>query len=678
MLVLGMQGRCCRGCGGQSLERIASGPHGVRILSRPHSGPGLATLMELPLTLEELMDALDIHAALRRYWGYSEFRPMQEKIVQAILAGRDAAVVMPTGGGKSLCYQLPAALMDGTAIVVSPLIALMRDQVASLAANGLRSAFLNSSLTPTEQQRVMREAKKGVFHLLYLSPERLARQDTIEQLQQMNVSLFVIDEAHCISEWGHEFRPDYRQLGALKRYFPAVPIAAFTASATQRVRHDILQQLHLQEPAKFIVSFHRPNLRYIAKEVDDREQQRLMLAAIRANEGESVIIYAPTVNRVHETVDLLRAKRIDAVPYHGQMDNKHREQNQERWMEDEVRVVVATLAFGLGINKPGVRAVVHLALPKSLEQYYQEAGRAGRDGEPADCLLLWRKRDAGLLKHFIDQLEDHHEKQMAWARYREIRGFVESGECRHRTICRHFGETPKWTECGMCDVCRNLPEWMDATAEATVHRRLPKSAAPKKLSAADTAVVTKAADPLLHEHLRQWRRHKAAELQHPAYLIFSDVTLEDLARKRPRNRAELLGVTGIGQRKAERFGEEILFEIQRQQADAPSPIAPIAAPHQDLLVLLEQGRTLPEVAALTGTSVLAVVNRVCDLVAKGELRFRDEWIPLDHQQLIRDAVARVGGTRLKALKEILPPEVSYEEIRLMLVQLRRGAAPPAL
>jgi ATP-dependent DNA helicase RecQ len=615
----------------------------------------------------------DLLTPLRRYWGYSSFRPLQEQIVRSLLAGHDTCVVMPTGGGKSLCYQLPALVSERTTVVISPLIALMQDQAAQLAQMGIPAAILNSAVSNEEQNRVMRQARDGVFRLLYLSPERLQRADTLNWLRQVPISFFAIDEAHCISEWGHEFRPEYRQLSSLRGKFPDRPIAAFTASATRHVRHDILAQLELRNPDKYIASFHRPNLRYLVRQCDRVEHTALLVTALRHYGEGNVIVYAPTINKVEETVDFLEDQGIAAVGYHAKMGASDRRRNQERWMSDEVRVLVGTIAFGLGINKATVRAVIHLALPKSVEQFYQEAGRAGRDGKPADCILLWRKQDAGLLGYFANQVLDAAERDRAWERYRTIRAFAESGKCRHRQICTHFGETPKWTSCGGCDVCGAAPEWLTGVITPAVVRRSTASAAARAASPVNDA------DQELREYLREWRRRTAKEQGMPAYVVLHDSSLDEICRSHPGSIGELLNITGIGERKADLYGRGILSALRqyREGARASGPAESKTVPALETLQLLAEGKNFDDIARIRGRQIATVVNAVAGLVEKGDLEFRAEWIDGHKLAVIEAACAGLGPEkleRLKPLKDSLPPEITYEEIRLVVARLRRDAS----
>ena len=623
---------------------------------------------------------------LRRYWGYHEFRPKQEDVIRSLLAAHDTCVVMPTGGGKSLCYQLPAVISGKTAVVVSPLIALMQDQAAQLAQMGIPAAVINSSQSSAERRQVMENAARGEYRLLYLSPERLAAQNTFEWLSKVPVGFFAVDEAHCISEWGHEFRPDYRQLSRLRTSFPSLPIAAFTASATRQVRHDILKQLQMRQPDCYIASFHRQNLRYVVQECEARTQLELLARALRHYAGESVIVYSPTIKRVEETVEYLEESGIAAVPYHAKMEASMRRQNQERWMSDEVRVLVGTIAFGLGINKPAVRAVIHLSLPKSIEQFYQEAGRAGRDGRPADCVLLWQKRDHVLLDYFIGQISDDAERERSSARKRVISRFADSHGCRQRQICLHFGETPQWERCGGCDNCGAKPEWLSKQMErvdvaeiAARQTSFPPTSFPstfRSLAPPEKRRVQDAApaetDPALAEYLREWRRNMARENKVPAYIILHDSTLEELCRRRPANFAELKQVTGIGEKKADVYGAEILQALRNygEGARATPSVSKEPAPAEQTLKLLHEGRSFEEIARIRARQISTVVCTVASLIETGQLKLDPKWISPDAQPLIEAACLQQGVERLRDIKEAVPPYVSFEDIRLVVAHLR--------
>jgi ATP-dependent DNA helicase RecQ len=407
-----------------------------------------------------------LEETLSGVFGFREFRPNQEGIVRAVLDGRDVFAVMPTGGGKSLCYQLPARMRDGTAVVISPLISLMKDQVDAARANGLAAEFLNSTLAPPERRRVRDELARGAVELLYLAPERLALGGFLEELSDVPLSLFAVDEAHCISEWGHDFRPDYLGLSEIKRLFPRVPLAAFTATATPRVQAEVIDRLGLRSPFVVRASFNRPNLFLEVRRKEKVREQLLEFLGRRP--GESGIVYRTTRKSVEATAAFLESAGVDARPYHAGLPDEQRRATQEAFKSDKLDVVVATIAFGMGIDKPNVRFVVHADLPRNVEGYYQEIGRAGRDGEAAHCLLLFSRADASRLLYFIDEIENPRERRAALDKLERMVEYAANPVCRRREILAYFGEEFPEEDCAGCDVCAGEYRRVRATDDARV------------------------------------------------------------------------------------------------------------------------------------------------------------------------------------------------------------------
>jgi len=402
-----------------------------------------------------------MYNTLKKYFGYTEFRPLQKEVIESVLNKKDAFVLMPTGGGKSLCYQLPTIMQDGLCIVVSPLISLMKDQVDGLVQNGVNAAYLNSALDFETQQIIIDSLKNNEIDLLYVAPERLLQDHFLNLLSTLNINLFAIDEAHCVSEWGHDFRPEYRKLKILKEKFNKIPILALTATATKRVRSDIIAELDLNDAATFHSSFDRPNLNYEVRNKKNAYGQ--LIAYLDDHKNQSGIIYCHSRKSVMKLADALVTEGLSALPYHAGLSSKKRAINQEKFIKDDVNIIVATVAFGMGIDKPDVRFVVHYDLPSNLERYYQETGRAGRDGLPSDCILFFSYGDKAKITFFIEQKESTQEKDIAYGQLRNILDFAESNVCRRKVLLNYFNEEYKKDNCQKCDNCLTPHEKIDGT-----------------------------------------------------------------------------------------------------------------------------------------------------------------------------------------------------------------------
>jgi len=402
--------------------------------------------------------------ALKRAFGFDAFRPLQEEIVTDVLANRDVFALLPTGGGKSLCYQLPAILTEGLTLVVSPLIALMKDQVDAMRTTGIAATFLNSSLEYDEIRERTRDLDRGAYKLLYVAPERLVNPNFIADLRRWNLARIAVDEAHCISEWGHDFRPEYRRIAELRVAFPDLPVVALTATATSRVRDDIVSLLALREPQRYVASFNRPNLTY--RIADKQRASDAIVSLLKSRPDDVGIIYVQSRAGADALAERLSAAGIPALPYHAGLDVRVRARNQDKFLRDDVRVICATIAFGMGIDKSNVRFVIHYDLPKNIEGYYQETGRAGRDGLPADCLLFFSHGDVNKYERFILEKEDADEQAVARAQLEQMTRYAYAAGCRRRELLAYFGETWSDENCGACDNCLEPRPIVDATMNA--------------------------------------------------------------------------------------------------------------------------------------------------------------------------------------------------------------------
>jgi ATP-dependent DNA helicase RecQ len=497
-----------------------------------------------------------MYSTLKQYFGYDEFRPLQKDIIEHVVDGGDCVALMPTGGGKSLCFQLPALLFDGLTIVVSPLISLMHDQVSGLRQNGVAAEYINSSLSADEIATIMTRAVSGELKLLYIAPERFAVRDFTTLLYTLPIKLFAIDEAHCISEWGHDFRPDYRNLRRLRVSFPTVPIIALTATATPAVRDDIVRELRLASPRLFVSSFNRQNLRY---EVHPKKKAlETTLGILRGHKDESVIIYCLSRKDVMSLVEKLLLHGYNAAPYHAGLSADVRKDNQDRFINDEVQIMVATIAFGMGIDKPDVRLVIHHTIPKSIEGYYQETGRAGRDGLPARCVLLFSFVDKYKHLFFINRIENGKDKEQAQINLEQVLTYGQLTTCRRRFLLEYFGEVYDVPNCGNCDCCTGSVVPVDREDDTTTPyaTRTTPTRSPKRLPP-DASY-----DPDLFSILRSVRATEAKKRGVPPYLIFGDKTLREMAFTRPTTDREFLSLTGVGEKKLSQFGD-VFMEVVR-------------------------------------------------------------------------------------------------------------------
>lgn len=593
------------------------------------------------------------HSILKDVFGYHEFRGPQEAVISALVAGDDALVLMPTGGGKSLCYQIPSLVREGVGVVVSPLIALMQDQVSALHELGVRAGFLNSSMTAQEAWQTELAMQNGELDMLYVAPERLIQPRTLEMLHQVKIALFAIDEAHCVSQWGHDFRADYLKLDLLQREFPRVPRIALTATADVRTREEIIARLQLESAQQFVNGFDRPNIQYRIQQKNTPKVQLLrFLRDEHAN--HSGIVYCLSRNKVEQTAEWLSAEGFNALPYHAGLTPQVRQKNQSRFLREDQIIMVATIAFGMGIDKPDVRFVAHLDLPKSIEAYYQETGRAGRDGEPATTLLLYGLEDVVKLRQMMSNSEGSEEfKRNEQQRLNAMLGLCEITTCRRQTLLRYFGDTLTQA-CGNCDSCLTPAQTWDATEPVRMalscvyrtgqrfgaghvidvlrgssnekinsfnHQTLSTYGIGKHLTADEwkaifrqlvarglldvdaqaygglklndtcrgilrgeekiqlrrdiktaaaavarkQGVVVDAEDQGLWNALRACRKRLSEEHGVPPYVIFHDATLREMLEFRPTTANQLLSITGVGQSKLERFGDEFLEVIREAE-----------------------------------------------------------------------------------------------------------------
>ena len=714
---------------------------------------------------------------LKAYFGFDRFLPLQEEIITKVLAKRDTLVLMPTGGGKSLCYQLPALRFKGLTLVVSPLIALMKDQVDGLLANGVPAGLLNSTLTAQEANQVQDQARQGKIKILYVAPERLALSGFQRFLQSLDVSLIAIDEAHCISEWGHDFRPDYRNLKSLRKDFPGVPVIALTATATEPVREDIVNQLALDKPEIFISSFNRPNLTYTIQ--PKTEPLGSLLHLLEKHQGGSAIIYRFSRKATEETALELSERGFSALPYHAGLERDLRRETQEKFIRDQVQIVVATIAFGMGIDKPDVRLVVHYDLPKTVEGYYQETGRAGRDGLPSDCVLFYSYGDRSKQEYFISQIEDDDEREKAHTKLEQVLALCDLQTCRRAYLMEYLGESWPETDCGGCDICLLPREEFDATEIAQKilsaavrtgerfgvnylvdvlrgsankavrtrgHHELPVFGISRDVDADElkemvrslvtngllaqnggdyptlgvsqkgrkflndrekltltrlkqtTPVQTTALagdrktayDTKLFDELAALRLEIATDREVPAYQIFGNKSLQQMAFHMPQNEVEFSKISGVGDAKLRDFSERFLEVINEYMQANGQPVAvnpvPVSAPKKrvrgismsirETKDLVAQGLSFEEVAEQRGISETTIRSHLERFIQEGGQIDLGHLMPTEDRRVkIESAFKEMGEARLTPVREFLGDDYTWDELAVVRMDMRQQGEP---